>query len=366
MDAASQLIFAQHYSQRLRTIGDGAFGGGAAMQQAFQMFETDRDNIAAAFTLVARHWRENDAWARLAARFSLGAGRLLSFRLHADQRAIWLQLQAEAAERIGDLEAQGAAIGELALALRALGHLDDALACHERALGIAQARGDRLASACEYGNLGIVHSVAARHEAAIEAFEVQLGILGDQESEAAAVARNNLVISLLELGDLERAAEELATARHVASRSGDVMLEARLLGSAAGLLSQEGDRAGAVAAYREQFSLARILEDRGVEANALIGMALVLADYGETEGAERRLADAVRAARAGDDRQAEAIACINLARLLAGRGARQDAVRAATHALAWYQAVGDPYSSDVAAMITKWSVAPLPDADEGG
>ena len=255
----------------------------------------------------------------------------------------------EAAVRAGDADAS-VPPGLLAAALDAAGVLaesqadiEPATACHERALAIWRAAGDRVGCAQALTNLGII----ALHDradpaAARDRFGEALRLYREVGDEAGVVpVLGNLGDAELAAGDFDAAAALFAQSLAAARRIGDQRSVAVGLVNLGALAFFRGDPAAAAAHYEESLDHWRALDDAP-------GLALAVGNLGE---AVMRLGDAARAAVLLDealamaedlgDRQGVAFARSHLGQLLRHGGDVPGAVEALAEAAGIALEIGD-------------------------
>ena len=231
---------------------------------------------------------------------------LWNYWLHRKPWTIWVrsqQLALTAAEKTGDLHAEGCVSVNLAEAYRRMGDFVQSTRLYMRALDLRRQSNDRLGEAwslagtaflaVDRGDMACADQFAAR---ALELFRE----FDDQEGVGAA---------LVTIGDVH----------HSRGRFDDA-----LSAMAASLAVQER------------------LGPRGAKSWVLMKMAAVHADRGRPDTALRELRSALAACRAANDRWAEAESLSRIGDVLAGLDRLPEARQSWVAAQAVYETIGDP------------------------
>ncbi len=212
------------------------------------------------------------------------------------------------AQRAGDRALAGRALGLAGLAAHARGDIATAATLYERAAADARAAADVHAAAVYELNRASAHAERGRHGAALEALDAGLASLqrlGDVPELAAALY--NRGVELLMVGEVDAAARAADRALQTARAHGtpQMQLYARLLQG--DVARRTGDRAAAIAAYRDALAAAG---GDGPNARerlvAAINLGEVLAESGDRAGLDA-LDDAADDARSADDRDRLAV-----------------------------------------------------------
>jgi predicted ATPase len=148
-------------------------------------------------------------------------------------------------------------------------------------------------------------------------------------------------------GRYTEAGDLLATAELELGEAGDEAGLARVLHLRGTLRSQQGDAAGARAAYEAGLEVRRRLEDDPGIAALLTNLALVAEDEGDLDAAERIGLDALARRRALGDRRAVSVSLMNMGMLATVRGELPLALERFTEALTLADEVGDPWLAAV-------------------
>jgi tetratricopeptide (TPR) repeat protein len=150
----------------------------------------------------------------------------LSSQGNTTEQVTTFKAEVEAAQQSGDLQQESAALGNLGLAYRDLGQMEQAIAYHQQALAIHREIGDRQGEAHQLGNLGIAHSILGQEEAGIEYFRQALAIyreIGHRRGEAGQLG--NLALAFRAVGQVEQAIayqqQALAIDREIGYRLGE-------------------------------------------------------------------------------------------------------------------------------------------------
>jgi tetratricopeptide (TPR) repeat protein/transcriptional regulator with XRE-family HTH domain len=183
------------------------------------------------------------------------------------------------------------------------GYLDEAIALHQTAVGIAESAGDRAGQAAALRQLGFVIGARGEYPAAIRALTAALGLyrdLGDRLGQ---------VDVCTYLGHVQNSIDEYATAAQAAT-------EALVLSRA------EGDRLG--------------------EADSLFALSAAQQGVGDDRAATTSVNDALALYRDLGDQLGQAVTLTSTGVLLQQAGHYQRAVHALTEALAVCRDLGDP------------------------
>ena len=134
-------------------------------------------------------------------------------RLFEGQRSFGYLLFQTLAVDIGHRQDEAGTLGNLGLAYRALGQVEQAIAYHQKALVIHQEIGNRQGEATQLGNLGLATLALGQVEEAIAYHQQALAIdqeIGYRQGEAADIG--NLGVAYRDLGQTAQAREYLQQA----------------------------------------------------------------------------------------------------------------------------------------------------------
>jgi tetratricopeptide (TPR) repeat protein len=226
--------------------------------------------------------------------------------------ADWLELGRiglAAAERSDDPAAQVRLLTSLGMACRAVNRLDESLRCHQQALEVCRASGDRLGAADSLNLIGLVHlnrrelTLAARH------FEQAMVVFRDEGSAyLAATTLSNLATTHFNAGRLAEAdatvEEALAAHRALGNERG----VGNILRLRAELRCEQGQIEEALRSAQEALDIALGLRGHRLEGYWLLTLANAqrsathfaeaLTSYQRSATLHRRLADRSREALA--------------------------------------------------------------------
>jgi tetratricopeptide (TPR) repeat protein len=145
------------------------------------------------------------------------------------------------------------------------------------------------------GSLGLVYQTIGHPRAAIDAFCAAMALA--EELDAADHVATSLGLSHLQLGDLDQARDLLDRAllsyRQVGSRNG----EANVLSGLATLNAEVGRYDEAAYQATLALRIARDIEDRRIECDALLALGSVLHQRDDLDGARLRLTSAMDVGR---------------------------------------------------------------------
>jgi tetratricopeptide (TPR) repeat protein/DNA-binding transcriptional ArsR family regulator len=298
----------------------------ASREQALCWLDGERPNLvaAAAAALQARRWRHVCGLAEYLSLY-------LDMRHHVED---WLRLGGlalDAARHIGPGHTRAAA-GLAGNACRVARRFDEAVTCHQQALDLAIAAGDRMDEGRCLHNLGLTYFRMGRHR------------------EAETCHRRDMAICIA-MGDLPGAAQSMVAL-------GDALRAQQRFDRAVEVL----DRAVTV--------LTRCDDTRGV-MTARMNLALTWLDW-RSEGNERagyviwQLCTALKTAVAIDACHAQAVIFMNLSQAYLSRcqACHADAPRQWAHrAAASFKALRDPFLEAKAVQAVALAEAALGDAD---
>ena len=140
---------------------------------------------------------------------------------------------------------------------------------------------------------------------------------------------------LARTGDLPLAYRRLLQAEAAGRRAADQLVTARILGARARFNSRVGDLPAAQAASEEQLRLARGMQARPLEAEALRELARTARTTGDTTRARGFLLEALRISAASGDSLAHMKGSVDLARLDLDEGRPESALKLAREAAEW-------------------------------
>jgi tetratricopeptide (TPR) repeat protein len=224
----------------------------------------------------------------------------------------WLdtgRIGVEAAERVGDENAQALLLIDLGIAHKAAGHHSEALRDLDRALALARSLGNRLAEADALNLIGLIHLRTRRLAQAAHCLGEALAIFQESgEDHWSATVLSNVSEARLAAGRLSEAAstveEALAAHREQHNRAG----EGNALRITAALLLEQGDPNTARRTIDQALDIALALRDHTREAFWLLTLGDIqrtTGDYGDALASYQRSATLHR--RLGD-RSREALA----------------------------------------------------------
>jgi len=306
---------ARHYADVAQLSKELYKHGHDSMMQGLALFDRERPQIEAAFAYLQTHSDLANTLLDLVD----GMAYIGNLRFHPRQRIQWLEVQAQAARHTGDIQAEGAALGNIGLAYADLGELRKAIEFYKQRLVIAREFDDHLAEGKNLGNIGIAFRRLGEPRKAIDYYEQQLTIareIGDRRGEGNALG--NLGIAYVNLGELRKAIEYCEQQLTIAREIGDRLGEGNALGNSGNAYINLGEPRKAIEYYEQQLTIAREIGDRRGEGNALFNAALAYEALGE----------------------------------------REEAIPRAEQALAIYEAMEDPIAAQVRATLAEWKSQP--------
>src|SRR2546430_437369 len=127
-----------HYKNVLQDLNTLYHSGGRAQALALSLFEIDEGNIEAARRWAQEHSDCDKEAATLCASYPRVGALILNLSLVPERRMEWLTAALRSATQLGDREAEGRLLGDLATAHAAHGDYQRAANCHEQCLEIAR------------------------------------------------------------------------------------------------------------------------------------------------------------------------------------------------------------------------------------
>jgi DNA-binding SARP family transcriptional activator/tetratricopeptide (TPR) repeat protein len=224
------------------------------------------------------------------------------------------------------------------------GHHTDALAIHTHGVRAARAIGDRQGEAHALTNLGAVHRLLCRYDAAADRLREALvlhGITADRDGQARTLS--NLGIVEDRLGMIGDSAEHLEQALARYRQLGDRHGTAAVLTNLGNVRSQAGDHTGsaeALTAAREMFD---DIGDRAGAASALTNLGEEYLYLGSYSLAIEHLRQALETFRDVGHRYGQASALSNLSAVYTRVGRHDEAIDGCRAALEIFRATGHRY-----------------------
>ncbi|MFD8646529.1 tetratricopeptide repeat protein [Streptomyces mirabilis] len=225
--------------------------------QAIAWLDTERANL-----LATIQWAVEAGHANAVIQLANMLGRYLYFRRYFDEFVVISRYAQEAAERIGDHEAEARAWNDLGLALRSADRADEAISALTRARELSEAVGDRNGEAYAWNYLGSALRVAGRlHEAADVLGQACELFQAMDDGNGEAYVWNNLGLILVDMGRPEEAINAHTRARDLFRTAGNRDREAKAWQNAGYALWCTGRVTEAVHAYEKALETHREFED---------------------------------------------------------------------------------------------------------
>jgi len=350
-ERAARLRHAAHYASVIRAADDTYDKGGDNVLKGLAFFDLERTNIETGFKWACVSLDADDA-AKVCNDYGC-AWSILELRQHPGaERIPWFEAALAAARMLSDRQSEGNHLCGLGLAYADLGDARKAIEHYEKHLAIAREIGDRGGEGAALNNLGLAYADLGDARKAIEYYEQYLAIareIGNRRGEG--IALGNLGNAYKNLGDARKAIEYyeqyLAIAREIGFRRG----EGNALGSLGLAYAHLGDTRKAIEYYEKRISIAREIGDRRGEGAALGNLGVAYKNLGDARKAieyyERRIA----IAREIGDRRGECTALYNMASQLYKLGRRAEAIPLAEASLAIHEAIEDPWTPNVRALL---------------
>jgi tetratricopeptide (TPR) repeat protein len=201
----------------------------------------------------------------------------------------WLQALEAGVEAVRALDhrgTEGAFLGNLGIAYRVLGQVDQAIDYHQQALVIASEIGDLRQKGNHLGNLGNAYLDLGQIDQAIASFEQALVIarkIGHRQGEGNHLG--NLGNAYRDIGQLKKAIDYYQQALDIACELGDFRREGNHLGNLGNVYHNLGQMERAVTSFERALSIAREIGDRRGESANLGNLGNVYRDLGQLEKA---------------------------------------------------------------------------------
>ncbi|GAA5023968.1 AfsR-like transcriptional regulator TcrA [Streptomyces siamensis] len=225
--------------------------------QAISWLDTERANL-----LATIQWAVEAGHASAVIQLGDMLGRYLYFRRYFDEFVVISSYAQEAAERIGDHEAEARAWNDLGLALRSADRPDEAISALVRARELSKAVGDRNGEAYAWNYHGSALRVAGRLQEAADVLGQACELfqaMNDGNGEA--YVWNNLGLTLVDMGRPEEAIDAHTRARDLFREAGNRDREAKAWHNTGYALWCTGRVTEAVHAYEKALETHREFED---------------------------------------------------------------------------------------------------------
>ncbi len=287
--------------------------GGTALLEGLQRFDRVWPNARAGFAWLAGTLAQDDALASLLCRLVNGSRYVRHLRQHPQEQIPWLESAVQAARQIHEQKEEGLALGNLGLAYRALGQLQQAIDFYEQHLTLAREIGDRHGESQTLSNMGRAYTDLGQPSRAIDFCQQSLTIareIDDRRGEGHALA--GLGWAYTALGQSQRAIDLYQQHLTIAQEIGDRRGEGNSLGSLGLAYAALGQPQRAIEFHEQHLSIAREIGDRRGEGNALGNLAGAYSALGQPHRASDLCQQRLTIVRELGDRQGEANASWNL------------------------------------------------------
>lgn len=277
-----QLRRARHFLMFL-SFADNFFLSSDANRRmlGLRMHDVERTNILAALRWVSVAVEHSDEVAQLASQYANAGVRVLSLRMHSQERILWFQAAMMGAIKVGDRQSEGVSLGNLGAAYTSLGNIDKAIECNVAARTIFLEIGDRAGEGVSLGNLGIDYAHLGEIGKAIECYEATLAIsreVGDRWGEGAQLG--NLGNAFAHLGMVGKAIEYHEAAIAISHELGDRWHEGVRVGNLGLAYADSGQFDRAIECYEKALTISIEIGNRASETSLLgnLGTAYVRAN----------------------------------------------------------------------------------------
>jgi tetratricopeptide (TPR) repeat protein len=309
----------------------------------FRALRPEMDNLmnAATWAMGAGLYEEVEVFVDV---LYIGGGQAgFLFRQGLYAQSITLIEQAiQAASEQGNKYNQGSHLGNLGIAYRNLGRVEQAIRCYEQALAIRREIGDRQGEGNDLGNLGTAYLSLGQLEQAIRYFEQALAIsreIGDRYGEGNDLG--NLGNAYFILGQMERSIQYYEQSLILIRESGDKLVEGNLLGNLGNVYRNLGQIEQAIRYYQQALSISREVGDRQGEGNRLGSLGNAYSNLGQAEQAIQYYKQALAISREIGDRRMEETCLGNLGNTYADLRQVEQAIRYYEEALTIDREIGD-------------------------
>jgi len=261
--AGGERRHAAHYERVLGAADELYLRGGEGVLRGLAVLDVEWENVQVGQAWAAVHVGEDRTAAQLCSAYPDVGAYCLDLRQSRQERIRWLEVAADAAQRLGDRRGEGNALGNLGNAYSDLGQVQETIRCYERALAIGQEIGDRRGEGNALGNLGNAYSALGQVQEAIRYYQRALAIaqeIGDRRGEGNRLG--NLGIAYYVLGQVEMAIGCYGRAVAIAQEVGDRRGEGRHLGNLGIAYGELGQVQETIGYYERALALAQEIGDR--------------------------------------------------------------------------------------------------------
>jgi len=298
--------------------------------EAKAWLEVERPNL-----LAVAAWSAGHGWPTHTHRLGTTLGRHLDIAGHYGD-AITLHRHAlDAARMVGDLDAEGTALGNLGIMFWRVSRNDDAIEHSRQAVRVFREVGDTASEALALCNLGLVHEREGRYEAASDHYRRALRVfreVGHRTGEGATL--NNLAVVYLQLGRYQESIEHSLQALDIRREQDDRAGEALVLCNLGGAYERLGRCAEATDHHQRALAICREIGYRNGEGYALTSLGTVQERLGRFDDAVEHHRLALAIAAEIDDTDLQVAAHNGLGRALRSGGRAGDARQHHERALA--------------------------------
>ncbi len=322
----------------------------ADVAQALSWLETERANLVSATLQAAAS--PDEATARCGVELADALYLFFEMRGHI---AEWLAVDAaaiQAAQRLGDRQAQARLLHDLAVAHFYLHGLAEAREHLESSLRLSQQAGDAEGEARALNELGIILGSVGDYDAAADLLTRSLQLregLGDIRSCAA--TRGNIAMAYRLAGRYDEAIRFCRSAARLARSGGAPEIEANALGNLGEVALQLGQHRSALRYLRRSLAVRGMPLNERHRGSVLGSLADAYLGDGQHSRAAEHAQLSVEAFRRADYRHGEAIALRQLGRILAAQGEIRPALGQLRLALTMFTALGSEQSRQTRAEI---------------
>ena len=240
----------------------------------------------------------------------------LDIQGHWTERVTFLEAGLVAERALGLQKDEGAFLGKLGNTYHALGEVEKALECYEKALVIQQQIGDVIGEADTLDNLGNIYRDLGEVEQAISCYQQALKIqqtLGNRLGESNTLG--NLGNAYVALGEVAPAISYYQQALGIQREIGQPRASDSILGNLGTIYQKLGQISQAIKSYQQAVAISRQVGNRHAEGAELINLGVAYHDLGKLEKAYHYYQQALAIYQAIGDQRGETTSLHNLSEL---------------------------------------------------
>ncbi|MDH5508175.1 MAG: tetratricopeptide repeat protein [Anaerolineae bacterium] len=326
--------------------------GGKGVLEGLEMYDQEVANILSgqAWVMGQPEGNEDARWVR--AGYALGSPQILTLRMDASERVIWMEAARGASIAMGDIQGEGQALNNLGLAYTELGQPEKAANFFDQGLEIARKMGDRSGESQTLNNLGLAYVDLGSAKKAINTFKQSLEIVretGNRWSEGNVLG--NLANVYNNHEQPEMAIQYFKQVLETMRESGDQWRQALTLGNLGNAYKNLGHWGKASEYHERALKMFKVIGDHRREGQTLINLGISYKKMGQVEKAKAHYEQAVEILRVLGDVAGEANASWNLGLIFEERGELALAIDAMQVLVDYEREIGHPLADQDAARV---------------